>query len=329
MLSAGDVVVVCGGFEDRAVESFQRLCEPPTPDISVVLVEYSPPYVENRAHEIRQLARDAGLPITDVPYDRENPAGIGHSIAAQVDTPAHVCLDVSGMSRLLIVQTLVELARNPLLTVSVVYGEPLVYPPSETEFALNSKKEPKAFVSYLSSGVFEIAVTPELSSVAMLNEPVRLIAFPSFDPSQLANVVDELQPAYTDIIHGLPPDEANSWRRNAIRSLNSPVLDEISRRRDFEASTLDYVSTLRLLGTIYADRNAFDRIVIAPTGSKMQTVAVGLFRAAVGDVQIVYPTPLTFVTPTEYTIGLRRLYQFDVPSSAEEQSTETLQPGLP
>ena len=316
-LSDGDVVVICGGFEDRAVESFRRLCAPPTPDVSVVLVEYSPPYVENRSQELRQLASGAGLAVSHVPYDRQNPAGIGEAIAAQVVPPTHVCLDVSGMSRLLIVQTLVELLRKPLLTVSVVYGEARTYPPSESKFVADSRTaERRSLVSYLSSGVFEIAVAPELSSVAMLGEAIRLVAFPSFDPLQLANVLDELQPAYTDVIHGLPPSEENSWRRDAIENLNGPVLKETSRRADYEASTLDYTETLRVVGKIYADRNAFDRIVIAPTGSKMQAVAVGLFRAAVRDVQIVYPTPRTFVDPTEYTIGMKRLYQLDVPSAA-------------
>jgi hypothetical protein len=57
----------------------------------------------------------------------------------------------------------------------------------------------------------------------------------------------------------------------------------------------------------------FDRIVVAPTGSKMQAVAVGLFRSVLYDVQIVYPTPQTFTAPDEHTIGIRQLYKVDLP----------------
>ena len=57
----------------------------------------------------------------------------------------------------------------------------------------------------------------------------------------------------------------------------------------------------------------FDRIVVAPTGSKMQSVAVGLFRAVLHDVQIVYPTPQFFAEPRNYTLGMRQLYQLDLP----------------
>jgi hypothetical protein len=60
----------------------------------------------------------------------------------------------------------------------------------------------------------------------------------------------------------------------------------------------------------------FDRIVVAPTGSKMQAVAVGLFRAVLYDVQIVYPTPQIFTAPHEHTVGIRQLYKVDLPTEA-------------
>lgn len=52
---------------------------------------------------------------------------------------------------------------------------------------------------------------------------------------------------------------------------------------------------------------------MAPTGSKMQAVAVALFRAALYDVQVVYPTPQIFTEPDRYTVGARRLYELDLP----------------
>ena len=35
----------------------------------------------------------------------------------------------------------------------------------------------------------------------------------------------------------------------------------------------------------------------------MQTVAVGIFRSFIEDVQIVYPTPQNFRSPDGYTLG--------------------------
>jgi hypothetical protein len=82
------------------------------------------------------------------------------------------------------------------------------------------------------------------------------------------------------------------------------------------ASIRDYRETLRILIKVYGERSMFDRIVVAPTGSKMQAVAVGLFRSALYDVQVVYPTPQIFTTPHEHTVGIRQLYKVGLPSRA-------------
>jgi len=171
-------------------------------------------------------------------------------------------------------------------------------------------------LSYISSGIFEVASTPELASVSMLGEAIRLVAFPSFDPVQLSNLMQELQPTYTELIHGVLPAQKNKWRTKAIDELNRPTLDAAQRRENHMASTRDYRETLRILIKVYGERSMFDRIVVAPTGSKMQAVAVGLFRAVLYDVQIVYPTPQIFTAPHEHTVGIRQLYKVDLPTEA-------------
>jgi hypothetical protein len=96
----------------------------------------------------------------------------------------------------------------------------------------------------------------------------------------------------------------------AIKSLNQT--EKILGCEDFEASTLDYRETLALLLDIYSNHGATERLVISPTGSKMQTVAVGIFRAFMDDVRVVYPVPHSFPTPSNYTVGVRQLYCFSL-----------------
>ena len=76
----------------------------------------------------------------------------------------------------------------------------------------------------------------------------------------------------------------------------------------FETSTLDYRETLDTLLRIYAAHGPTERILIAPTGSKMQAVAVGVFRSFIRDAQIVYPTPHEFTSPSAYTFGVKHVY---------------------
>ncbi|MCI0470601.1 MAG: hypothetical protein L0Y73_02980 [Candidatus Aminicenantes bacterium] len=81
---------------------------------------------------------------------------------------------------------------------------------------------------------------------------------------------------------------------------------------DLEAGTLDYRETLEHLLRIYNDYNYLERIFVAPIGSKMQAVAVGIFRAFMKDIQIVYPTPRKFTSPTRYTEGIRKIYRLNL-----------------
>ena len=316
-----DCLLVCAGFEERAGSTLRRICESqivgrkqPPPGFSIGIIQYLPEQPQNRVDELRAISERLGLCVTDFSYYRENPSDMAEELREFGQMDNRIYVDISGMSRLLIVQTLVALIHGKNRPVSILYSEAMEYPPSEDEFERDKKETGVgAPASYLSSGTFEIAVLSELSSVSMFGEANRLVAFPSFDPTQLTNLVQEIQPTYTELIHGVPLDQKNKWRTEAIRYLNARTLDELYGTIDHKASTLDYMETLDILLNIYAQRSMFDRLVVAPTGSKMQAVAVGLFRAALPDVQIVYPTPRTFAEPDEYTVGFRQLYQLDLP----------------
>ena len=323
-IGTGDCVLVCAGFEDRAIETLRRTCEAGKTGFALGIVNYLPPYPQNKIKKLREIGKNADLRVDDFVYDRANPTGMGEELQCFTQQFDRVFIDISGMSRLLIVQTLVALISEQSQPTTIIYGEAEEYRPSKDEFERdnrNSKTKPAP--SYLSSGIFEIAATPELSSVSMLGEAIRLVAFPSFAYEQLSNLIQELQPTYTEFVYGIPPDQENEWRKDAINKRNRLILDELRGKKEHNASTLDYRETLHTLLQIYAERSMFDRLVIAPTGSKMQAVAVGLFRSVLHDVQIVYPTPQTFPKPSKYTLGLRQLYQVDLPTEAIKACTQS------
>lgn len=312
-----DCLVVCAGFEERSVDTLRRVCEAGATGVSLIIISYLPEHDANRVDTLRAFGRDGKFDMVEVTYDRHEPTGIGDVVRNRIGSCEHVFVDISGMSRLLIVQLLVALLDVDSRLLSLIYGEAREYYPSKEQYERDRGGESSGRIhSYLSSGIFEIAAAAELSSVSMAGEAIRLVAFPSFDPAQLTNLIEELQPTYTDLIHGIPPRDENGWRMDAILGLNTGVLSDIRDRRDRSASTLDYRETLRVILGIYAERSMFDRLVISPTGSKMQSVAVGLLRHGLHDVQIVYPTPSVFAKPEEYTSGVRQLYQLDIPIDA-------------
>jgi hypothetical protein len=192
---------------------------------------------------------------------------------------------------------------------SVLYSEAEFYPPfkKEVEKKLEEhESDPFYRQLFLSAGIFEVCIVPELSSIALYGQPIRLVTFPSFNADQLSNLQGEIQPYYINLIHGIPPKAENAWRTEVIKKLNK--IDSIIRRVDKNACTLDYRETLDYLLEVYSNNCVMERIVIAPTGSKMQTVAVGIFRTYMNDVQVVYPTPKEFRSPHNYTTGIKNIY---------------------
>ena len=108
-LSSGDCLVVCAGFEDRALGALQRAASLGV-DFNVVIIEYQPFFGENKLEGIRRICHDLRLRTTELVYNRQDPAMMGASIVEQLrNHNGLVFLDVSAMSRLLIVQALVAI----------------------------------------------------------------------------------------------------------------------------------------------------------------------------------------------------------------------------
>ena len=309
VLGSADCFVAALGFEERALAGLQRACQG-SQNFNAVFVRYLPEVKENLEAAFSALCEKNGLDANNLVYDRERPSGIGPLVADSVSKCDRVFVDISGMSRLLIVQIIVALVERRQ-AFHILYAEAEVYPPLEKEYRkvhTGAGQNP----SFISSGIFEIVSSPELSSVAMLGGAIRLISFPSFDPSQMSNLVQEVQPTHNNVIRGMPPYEEMAWRPAAIDQLNNSAMKTLQRLDVHQASTLDYRETLKLIADLYQQHSAFDRIVIAPTGSKMQAVAVGILRGVLGDLQIVYPTPLQFVNPSRYTEGVKQIVQLPV-----------------
>ena len=311
-VEADDILIGCAGFEDRAAEVILKRLSSNVR--RAVVVDYRPAILSNRLEEVTSQCQKRGIPHQVLRYDRQDPAGFGEVLTTACrGCTGRILVDVSGMSRLLIVQSLVALAdvRELSSRVTVLYCEAAEYPPSRT--AVESaylNESPIGFqinpTVMLSSGVFDVIAVPELSSVALGGQPIRLIAFPSFNTDQLTALVSEIQSSAVTLVHGVPPHESNSWRTSAIRRIN--CVDDLQPKQELYCDTLNYLDTLTRLLELYAEFGGFQRLIVSPTGSKMQAVAVGLFRALVRDVQIVYPTPRAFVLPKAYTRGVKQLF---------------------
>ncbi len=309
-LAKDDCLVLCAGFEDRVSEVLKNAVLRAA-GFRVITIVYKPFIQANRLQEIRGIVASAGMDCREIIYDRMNPAGFGDGLLREVeDVTGRLFLDISAMSRLLIVQGLVALRdwRNGLRNCVIAYAEATDYLPAQTEVAdvlRRTEVDPLASFLLLSSGVHELTLVPELSAAAVGPVQTRLIAFPSFNPEQITALCNELSPSRCTFIHGVPPREENRWRTEAIARINQI---DLAKPDNLYASTLDYRESLDRLLRLYGEHSERERLLVSPTGSKMQAVAVGIFRALLDDVQIVYPTPREFRAYDDYTKGVRQMY---------------------
>ena len=308
-LGPRDCLVVAAGFEERAIAALSS-ARNVSKNFHVCLVRYRPPVEENRESQLLELCQEMHASVETIEYDREEPSGVGASVVFCTTKFEEIFIDVSGMSRLLIVQLIVGIMEERK-RFNILYTKALTYPPEEHEF-LERVSSSESRPAFITSGIFEIVSTPELSSVSMMGGPIRLVSFPSFDSSQLSNLVQEIQPTHNNVVHGVPPSPLLAWRRLAIEELNKSTIASLQRVEEHCVSTFYYRETVELILALYDKYSVFDRFVIAPTGSKMQAVAVGILRGALKDLQIVYPTPLEFIEPSRYTEGVERTFRLTV-----------------
>jgi len=313
-----DALILCAGFEDRALAVLEQQTTSGNAGFTVLVMQYRPYIKENKYTEIKELCEKNAINMIESTYDRENPAGICDKMLSLLNgVNGKIYIDISAMSRLLIVQIIVSLYRSShgFENVVILYTEASEYPPEEEEVSSAIAKSGSDSVyrtMFISSGVLEVTVVPELSSVGLQGQPIRLVTFPSFNIDQLSALRGELQPSSFSFIHGIPHLPENAWRLEAIKKLNH--IEEILQREDMNASTLDYRQTLDHLLVIYSKHGVMERIILSPIGSKMQSVAVGLFKAFIDEIQIAYPTPRSFVSPSKYTKGVYAIYSLNLQS---------------
>ena len=207
VMAPDDWLIICAGFEDRALAVLQNAVSMQRP-FNVLLVHYAPHFQENKSNIIQKIILDAGINISEVTYDRQEPAGFGSTMLEKLSVcRGRIFVDVSAMSRLLIVQVLVALGKRSAGFVNsfVAYAEAMDYSPNQREAEAElakSESDPCLSILFLSSGVFDVTVVPELSSLAPTGTQTRLVAFPSLDAHHLTALRNEIQPSRFSFIEG-------------------------------------------------------------------------------------------------------------------------------
>lgn len=316
-----DTLIMCAGFEQRSLHSLSLVNLDSKFDLFAV--RYIPDVPENQALGIERLLVNRAAVLHWFVYDRENPEGTPYSIVQRIISSGkggRVYLDISGMSRLMIVQFIAALSESMLIKRAiVVYVEAVSYDPDQGEVlrllaSAQERGEEDKFFSLVSAGVFGLTVVPELSSVAMLGQPIHLVFFPTWNTMQFAATVAEVQASSLSVVLPRSVETGLTWMSDAMQSLSRLDPRMAADEDVHHCSVHDYAETIATLGKVYDKFGLLHRLLISPTGSKMQTVGVGIFKVFFNDAQIVYPTPKTFTSPGRYSRGVKQMWALDLAS---------------
>ena len=320
-LDAGDVLIHAPGFEDRTL----AICDVVTPrEGSVaILLNYEPLNPNNRLTDVRDGLAKLGLHTQNqklLTYNRFEPNDFEARLEKRIKghCTGRVVLDISTMSKLAIMLILSVLSKLAV-PVSVLYSEAESYGPNEAEFneARTAKEVHRPSLQIL-SGIHGVVRVNSLASVAMQGQPTAALTFMSFNDALTQSLLNTVYPTRLFLINGKPPvhswrEEATAWIHDHVRAEwgdDNPLQTSGSRLPTRSVSTLDYRETVILLLELYWELSMNYRILLAPAGSKLQTLGCCIVKALHPDVHIEYPSAEGFLR--RYSRGIGNKWYVDL-----------------
>ena len=322
-------VIFAGGFEDRTTALLESVSEVAF-GARAILIDYDPGDPANKSKSMIAQIKAARFTFDyeeDVLlFNRFSPDGFGRRLRLRLATGVRkVVVDISSMSKMALLLTL-DVCRELDLDVSLFYTEAEFYGPSREDYEAAKKAEQiHQPTIQVYSGIGGVVRSARLSSVAMQGEPLAAIMFMSFNEVLTQALLNCVYPSRLFLVNGRPPEhhwreEATAWIHERLRSewpeednpLNSIKLPERS------TSTLDYRETVSTLLQLYWQLSSDYRLVLAPTGSKMQAVGAFICRALHPDIHIEYPTPKGYLRLYTRGVGKKWIVRYGMLGTATE-----------
>jgi|GEM_PF-659772 len=315
-IKGGCIVISAAGFETRTL-ALSKTIGAVGENAGAIVIRYEPGDARNKLSELVKALRRNNLLLDEkvdiIGFNRFTPDDFGDALSSRLlDLRAEsVLLDASSMSKMALLLTL-EVCSELNVDLSIFYAEARSYGPSKRAYIESRAKgelhQPSIQVY---SGIGEVVRSARLSSVAMQGEPVAAVMFMSFNELLTQALLNCVYPSRLFLINGRPPE--HTWREEATAWIHERLRAEWSETDNpvdhmglpcRSTSTLLYEETVSALLSLYWRLSTDYRIILAPTGSKMQTLGLFISRALHPDIHVEYPTPKGYLKL--YTSGVGR-----------------------
>lgn|GEM_PF-2766799 len=315
--AGADLLVIAGGFEDRALNIIENARLRPT--AHCIIVRYVNDVLNNKKlfqkyfDEARRHLPEKNIHV--VPLRGTDLATFSLTLSAVLARlPREVrsaAIDVSGMPAYLVccVLKLVRKhrSREPQ---TVLYTSAREYNPTRAEYdglTKDGRDEVELVPRALALEMSDNLVPDGFSGYRSQAGKVCLVLFAGYEVHRAAGVLDAINPSLLLLLYGQPGNPDLDWRLDLSRRLHKKF--ERGRRTAAEVvSTLEVAESIQMLESYY-DRliDEYD-LVIAPISSKMQSVAAYMFWERYGEVQLIFPIPIGY-EPANCPQGVSTTYQ--------------------
>jgi len=308
------LLILAEGFEER---SLSFISSSNTHFDKIIICRYSPKK-ESKYLELRSIISKhyKKSHLCEIIFDRFDPFDFEVQLQEICDSFvffSDVVIDISVMSKYLILQIICILSHYTG-TVKIVYTEPVTHAPLEGEYEKIKPFQINAAI-LPSSGIHNVIRTPLLTSTVMQKSPVILISFLSFNEELIKALLSEFSPMHLFLINSVSVN--NSWKEEALFQIHGNIrkgylkdnpLDD-SGKLVRRVSTVDYRETFKLIASIYRKHCITNRIIMSPTGTKMQALGCALIKLCCSDIHIEYPIPDSFYIKGYSSSEIRKINQ--------------------
>jgi len=312
-------LLICAfGFEERSL-AWTNLQRDNKVLTEAYVIKYQNPKGKNKIIELKKKLKALGVtkPI-EQNYSilgQENIESIIEQYLAEASNRFdEIVIDITALTKFLILIFLCKLEKFNGI-VKIIYTEAEEYAPSESDYN-KFKDKVKKIIAFPSKGFGTILRARCLSSIRMQGQPVTLVAFTSFNEQLVRHMLGTISPHLLILINGKPLRSDYDWRELATLSLHAkliaeyPIENEKSETGQFArtASTLYYEETIEAIDSIYSKISLRERIIVAATGSKMQTVGLFFSKIKHPDIHVEYPTPDSYYVKG-FSSGYKNIYE--------------------
>lgn len=314
------LICTCG-YEERSWSVLKEFSKAKYNPAHICLIKYHGQNDDRHVEMLDYSKENFKSEATTVEYDRFSPSNSEEIVYDSMNfltkkvSFSRAYIDISTMSKLLIA-IFVNLFKDHAIPVAFLYSEPKTYSPSEENFKQNIQQYDSGAITTPSYGVNQVVRTPRLTSLVMAESPRLLVAFTNFNKQLIRALIAELNPERVKLGSSTPP--RFPWRKKACDDLHGDLVESygIALHADAAGSqdsvcTLNPHETFSWLSKIYRDHCCFYQITIAPTGSKMQALAVALFQICCPDVHIEYATPEGFSRDSYSSAEIEKIHIVD------------------